>query len=375
MRFHVGKRANLSIVAVVSACAVTPSLDPDLRSLGPDQACGCSIVLRHAATLGRQRDNIGVLLRSDLARDSRGFYYLAPLRQEGSVAVLSQEGLRVGSVGKFGRGEGELSRIRDVKIMPGDSLWVLDDERLTLFSPTRHHVRTTTLPKGLQAFRMTALADGKVLLNNHMPRRRNFTLLDGTLEEVRTFGHSIADTRFPDFEAMLSLVAALDSGRFAAVQANYRYLIQIWDTAGNLRSQFQRDPEWFPRSSYEERLALTPRSPPVTRIIGAHADLKKRHLWIVARVPDARWRTVAPRPDPNLREYPGWLGLPLADYEKAYDTVIEVVDLTTGTPVVTQRFDGYVTGVAEEGLLYGLREHTAGLLAVEVWQPEIVTGR
>lgn len=307
-----------------------------------------------------------------MARDSRGFYYVAPLHQDGMVAVFGRDGTFVSSAGRPGQGPGELAGIRDVRSTPGDSLLVLDYMRLTLFAPAGGFVRTHTLPEGLQAFRMSVLADGKVVLNNYMPSRRSFTLLDAQHNEIRTFGRSIASDRFRDSDAMQFLLAPLDSGRFAAVQQHYQYLIQVWDTAGVLKKEISRDPGWFARSTFEERLARTPRSPPFARVVGVHADLAKRQLWIVALVPDRNWRAVAPAVEPGSREIPGWLTLPVSDYKRAYDTIIEVLNLDSGKVILTQRFDAYLTTFTEGGLLYAITDESTGLLVLDVWQPLIV---
>lgn len=363
----------LFLVLVAGAAASSPA--QELRSFGADRACGCSVVLRHVARLGREADTVAVSTRSDLARTSRGVYYLAPHHQDGTVAVLSSDGKLVSSIGRAGGGPGELSGIRDIRTAAGDSLLVLDYSRLTLFDPTGAFVRAKSLPDGLQAFRMSVMADGKVVLNNYMPRRRSFTLLDAQYAEIRTFGRSIAGARFPDSDAMQFLLAPLDSGRFAAVQQHSAFLVQVWDTSGVMRKEFRRDPVWFTPSTFQERLARTPRSPPFTRVVGAYADLARRQLWIAALVADRNWRAVAPPVEPGKREIPGFLSLKVSDYPRAYDTIIEVLNWDSGEVLLTQRFNAYVTSFVEGGLLYGLAEDSSGLLVVDVWRPEIVPAR
>jgi hypothetical protein len=122
----------LSVATLAGQTAGLPG--QDLRSIAPDQSCGCSVILRRLATLGPQIDTTVLSRRSDLARDSRGFYFVAPLLQEGRVAVLNPAGAFIASAGVYVHKPGELSRIRDIKATPGDSLLVMDFERLSLFA-------------------------------------------------------------------------------------------------------------------------------------------------------------------------------------------------------------------------------------------------
>jgi hypothetical protein len=362
------RRVEAAFFALLLAGAPVDSGAQELRSTGEDQSCGCRIVLQRVAQLGRADDTVALSPRSQVARDSHGFFYAAPLLQDGVVAVFGPTGAFTSLIGRPGRGPGDLAGIRHIRIAPHDSLLVLEYDRLSLFGPDGVFARTVPVPAGVLGFRFAVQADGRVVLNNYMPKHSSFVVLGPA---VRTFGHSIAGR---DSDALQFLLAALDSGRFAAVQQNYRYLVQVWDTAGVMRREFRRDPEWFPRSSYEERLGRTPRSPPSSRVLGAQADLVRRRLWITAVVPDRNWRVVAPEVEPGHREVTGWFALKVSDYARAYDTVLEVLDLDTGKVIATQRFDAYVPYLIDAGLLYGPREDPSGMLVLDVWRGEIVIG-
>ncbi|HEX6314973.1 MAG TPA: hypothetical protein VFZ73_08945, partial [Gemmatimonadaceae bacterium] len=310
-------------------------------------------------------------------RDTRGRYYAAPVQPQGVVAVLAPSGEHVATIGRAGRGPGDLYSIRDVKTTTGDSLLVFDYLRLSLFSPSGAFVRSAQVPNGLLGFRFAVLSDGKVVVNNYFPTRPSFALLDRDLNEIRSFGRSIAKERFPDSDALQFVMAPLDSGRFIAVQQNHRFLLQVWDTGGVLHKEIAREPEWFKQWSYEDRLARTPQAPPFPKVLSVYTDLERRWLWISAAVADPTWRKVTSKGGVPARgrEVAETKMISVYEYERAFDTVLEIMDLKTGQVIVSQRFDAYIPSFMEGGLLYGLREESTGLYIVEVWRPEVVTLR
>lgn len=365
-------------VGMALACAGGPDVAgplhaQQLKALAPDPSCGCSIVLHHVTKLGRAEDTIALSARTVVARDTRGYYYAAPVYPPGTVAVMDPSGRLVSTIGRAGRGPGELGAIRHLRVL-GDSIIVMDRERLTLYSRDGTENRPTRLPGGFVGFRFAVLPDGRIVLNNYFPTRRSLTVLDRNHTEVRTFGRSVAGQRFPDSDALQATLATWDSGRFVAVHQNHEFLVQIWDTTGRLMNEFRRVPPWFHPWTREDKLSRGPRSPPLPSIIGAYVDRAKSELWIAAIVADRRWQDVAP-PEPRggRREIAGSASIHLSDFPRAYDTIIEVLDLETGRVRISQRFDAYVPYFMEGGLLYGLTEETTGLFVVEVWRAEIVS--
>lgn len=350
-----------------------PGQAQELHSFGPDPLCSCRIVLRRVAVLGRLDDTVAISISSFVARSSAGRFLVAPVSPQGTVAVLDSVGKLRSTLGRAGRGPGELYSIRYVATTPGDSVLVLDYLRMTLFDPAGRFVRSANLPTGLSAFRFAVLPDGRVVINNYLPTRRSFSLLDPSYREIRSFGRSIAGDDFPDSDALQFVLVALDSGRFAAVQQNHHFLVQIWDTAGATIREFRRSPEWFSAWSYRDKLARGTRAPPFPRVISAYADLARRELWIIAGVPDARWKSAVPPAAAarGRREIPGATMVPIQAYDRAFDTVIEVLDMDTGRVLVAQRFDADISYFMEGGLLYNIREDSSGLFVIDVWRAEV----
>lgn len=80
----------------------------------------------------------------DVAVDSRGRIFIAD-EQKPAITVLSAEGEVLRMIGREGNGPGEFDYIRNVQILPGDSLLVYDMglERITVFAPGLREVAYT----------------------------------------------------------------------------------------------------------------------------------------------------------------------------------------------------------------------------------------
>lgn len=330
------------------------------------QTCpGCSIVLRHVVTLGRLEDDASITTFSVVARDSRGRYFVAPTATPGAVAVFSPHGDLIRSIARSGQGPGELGRIRNIAVTPGDSLLVLDGQRLTLFAPQGGFVRTAQLPAGVRSFRFLVLRDGRVVVNNYFPTHPAFVVLSPEFSEIRTWGREIAGG---DSDSLQYRLALLTTGEVVAAQANYGYVIEVWDTTGILKHRFRRTVDWFPAWESQPLVHAAPdESRPPPRITAVATDALGR-VWVCALVADANWvgraRSQGGRGD-------GLPLVPLDDFPRIYDTVIEVLDVSHGRVVVTQRFDEVVKFL-DNGFVYALHSEPSGLIRIAVWRPEIV---
>lgn len=71
-----------------------------------------------------------------LDADSRGHMYVANMFQQ-SVTVLGPDGRVLRRIGRMGSGPGEFRSVRDVQVLPGDSLLVYDPQlaRVSVFAP------------------------------------------------------------------------------------------------------------------------------------------------------------------------------------------------------------------------------------------------
>ena len=267
-------------------------------------------------------------------------------------------------------GRSEPSRVRHLRVVQGDSLLVLDIERLTLFAPLGSPARQDTLPAEIRAFRFAVLSSGIVLVNNYFPSHPSFVLLNRRYALGREFGNRPPAASPEDSDALQYAVAKLDGARFVAVPRNYRFAVEVWDTSGTLVRRFDPSATWFPPWSEGDKYERGPRSPPLPRIESISIDQRQR-LWVAAAVPDPAWKD----PLPRVRQERGReiIADPMrvSEYNRFHDTIISVLDLETGRVLISQRFDAYVPKFMEGGLMYSFAEGEGGRLYIDVWRASL----
>ena len=363
---------SIAALLFVAAAPTASAQSLTMRSISPDPTCRCSIILRRVAVLGDdEQAELAIAIGSRITRDSRKVFHVAPSHTMGIVARFDSTGKPLSTLGTPGRGPGELTRIRHALVTRGDSVLVYDD-RVSLFGPDGRFVRSGVPPGSARAFQFVALDDGRVVLNNYFPTRAAFVLLDESFAVVREFGPRTPDDNQVDSDAIQFAMAPLPGGRLLGVAQRYRFAMTIWDSTGREVRRFDREPAWFPRYDFAtvRTAARTPGSGQLPFVTSIRVDAEGR-AWVVALVPDPKWPKPRARPARAGEEAP-WSPPLVADYPRRNDTVIEVIDLATGRVLISQRFDGFVPGIMEGGLMYGVRDTPGGLLVLDVWHPEIV---
>ena len=144
-------------------------------------------------------------------------------------------------------------------------------------------------------------------------------------------------------------IAVIDERRFLSTAMSGRpYRIELWD-GRSLRTVWTRATEWFPEAGPPRRSReIRP------RVGGLHRDGSR--LWTIVTVPDPAY-TPAP---------PGTRVVVDSQYrDSRWDTVVELIDLTLGEVVASQRFDQHILRLLWDGT--GLRLG-ADDLGVPLWQ-------
>ncbi len=368
----VGRRCSVAaVVGAVVALLPQTGRAQTPQSAGVDPACECRIVLRRVAALGDDNDEVAFRPTSVLARDPAGRYFAGVTHSPSSIAVFAPNGNPLPPFGRQGEGPGEMERIRYVRAAYGDSIIVLDRPKLTLFASSGSPVRWGTLPRGVAAFRFAVLKSGHVVVNNYFPTHPSFVLLDRKFTGLREFGSTTPPDSRSDSDAIQYHLVGLDSGRFAAVRQYYRYGVEIWDTTGSLVRRFDRIPSWYQPWTEADKHAAARQLSGFPVIEGVHADGQR--LWVAARVPDPTWKDPAAKMRaPERGREVAFPAIPVPEYNRRYDSVIEVLDVATGRVLVSQRFDAYVSQFTEGGFMYSVREAPSSLLRIDVWRAEIV---
>jgi hypothetical protein len=123
------------------------------------------------------------------------------------------------------------------------------------------------------------------------------------------------------------------------------YRIDTWSPDGQLQEAWVHENAWFPReTSSDGETAL---------ITGVFED-KDQRLWVATVVGD-------PKRYPE-RETQVVIG----QLNKMMDTVVEVVDLSTGSTLARGRLKGRAAGFSSAGELVTLEEEESGLVRIHL---------
>lgn len=295
-----------------------------------------------------------------------GGFLVAPTSTGAQIGRYSERGRFEGAAGRSGTGPGEFLNIRSLAALPSGSLAVLD-YRLTLLTPGLTVAAIKTLPAGVTAGRIVSLTDGRLVINNYNPARPALCLFDRDLALVRCFGGTTSLQRTGAYELERQLSAGPDATVWSA-PVMYQYVIERWDSLGNRIEALRRSASWFPVMRPEDDPHLSPaKARPLPRVTGLWAD-DRGQLWTSIIVADEHWSAAAATP--QSRE--GGPPLPLAEWPRYFDTMIEIIDPVGGKVIASQRFPGVFGGFTTNGLLTEFREGADGVLQVVLFRPHVV---
>jgi len=281
--------------------------------------------------------------------------------------VFRSDGSFVHRVGRRGEGPGEFRWTSAILVGPSDSVFVFDPSlrRLTVYD-SEHELGRTAPLEIAASFDATFVDDGIVVnADVRSPERAGLPLhlLDPGGEILTSFGSVTARFR-PDLGYGVRRAVAA-SGRTAVWSAWLnRYRMERWGTDGTLLQVLERDVDWF--EPYEEP-AGGPEEPPSPLVRALHEEAGV--LWVLLTVPSPQWReaidTVIPGPE-------GQRGFIRIGDRNAYQhTVIEAIDLQTGTVTRSMRIPRLIWGFAGPGpVVFGPDMDPAGNPLVRVWRVE-----
>ncbi|MFN2317253.1 MAG: hypothetical protein ABR551_06740 [Gemmatimonadales bacterium] len=177
-----------------------------------------------------------------------------------------------------------------------------------------------------------------------------------------SFGVDVPVYRNDNLHIVNRAIASDGSGRVWAIP-RLRYEPTLWSTSGKM-VELHRRAAWFPaqvavQSPGRERA-------PTPWVTNAWHD-GVEHLWILLHVPDANWRP--PRPG----SIPSGERIAPIDLDREYDTILEVINTTTGQLLVTQRYDALVKNLLPGGYAVHYREDARGEPFLDIWQFRLVT--
>lgn len=355
---------------VVFAALASPLGAQDSVVVVPDApACAaCSLDISAMVELG-DREGPGIIGGPNMvgeaarvARSHDGDYYVAAAFGDGRLLRFSPDGVFQDGIGRAGEGPGEY-------ILPvllagsADDLTILDVVPFRLTTIRGGEVATTSLP--VRGHTWAVLHDGRHVYNGLSSWREGvghpLHVYDPASRQITSsFGDDgvRADRRQQDLSEHLrrSVAAAADGNIWVARENRYR--IDKWSPDGDHIKRIERDAPWFrpwedwPGSDYEVR--------PLPVIVGV-GDWGNDLLMVVVKLADADWRPIHP-----TRILQGHEMLFPEEEEEIYDTVIEVLDIRSGTVLARTRVDAKVRGLVGQDGFHSFAEHS------ELGEPKIV---
>lgn len=175
---------------------------------------------------------------------------------------------------------------------------------------------------------------------------------------LRSFGMSLPSYRADEPLLYERVVAPSANGTLWAA-APGQYVLERWEwTTGTRVARVAVRSGWFRPSRQFAEPRVRPN--PIIEALWESQGL----LWVLIRDADSKW---IPPTGPQLER-----AFDLEEYNKTYDSVIEVVDPKSGEIRATKRFDQALWGRAPSRLLASPRVNKqAGSVRLDVWRPEV----
>lgn len=366
-------KPRLSIVTVLASLlmplAMAQAQEP--RQIESHEACPeCSIHLELEVTLGDRDGPGGVGYSVAVARDEVGRYYLSHVYSRHELLVFDADGSLLEVVGRAGEGPGEYAVVSLVSVTEGDTVRVFDNglRRLTVLAPfpDLSVVRTSPIEAPVGGNRTLVAEGGDLVTSGRVPTPESVGLPLHRLSSEGRLIHSYGaedPVVAPGLEPVLSRALAWARGTEETwVVHPDDYRIGRWTLEGEKVTEWNRAPSWLePR---REGWVLAPGSPPPTRVQAVAEDGEGR-LWVLAQVPGEDWESALLE-----REGPEGPVYEPRDFERLFDTVVEVID-ADGRLLVSERVPQYLLTFVEPGLVVGYRETPTEMPFLDVYSVEL----
>lgn len=364
------RNLNLALFLALAGLACAPDAD---SIDGLSECTDCRIELAQVVALTSEDAAGEARYPASLARSASGRYFVAPTHVPGTVAMYDASGAFIGSLGRRGRGPGEMYDVMSVDSWLGDSVVVLHDRNQFLV-----YGADTTAPRAGQfkstsfvVHHLTPASDSSVLamrggsMGGEDQPIREFSL---TGAPVRGYGESVLMGEGRDHAAMTTFGDTIWAARYKS----YEIDVFLRSTGEKIRT-VTRHVDWIPPGAAPDERNTFASALDITR------DPSGR-LWILLRRPSVHFNS-APRTNAGSRAAPargaGGPGLSMVGLlQRDFDHVLEVLDPERGTVIATRNLDDRVYRRFLDGEhLYGYEEHPdTGSLSVVLWRLSLTNG-
>lgn len=263
----------------------------------------------------------------------------------GPPDIYDALGRHIGTVGRRGGGPGEFQSAIAFAVGPGDSLAIVDpvNGRVHILDPMLRPVRAWSLPQNTVTGGMIWLAGKSQLALSGLrttPAEIGFTVhlystagahLSSLADERRTISRTTSRLE------SARLLGLAGSNRLWTVSVAGQYRIQVWEMdGGRPLADFVREAPWFERAEAMFR----------ARVLSALLDADGV-LWTLSAALSDEWeRGVRPRLIEGTEQ-----SFEILDRELIFDSVIEAIDLATGTLLAQVRTPRLYTSLLPGRLL------------------------
>jgi hypothetical protein len=363
---RLGTRVGLlpgGIVALLSASVVRVASCQELTTISSSVGCPrCTLALEQLVVLGTAEGS-GIIESEVTAatRDTRGRFYV-----RGSYAteikVFGTDGRLITTIGRAGDGPGEFRGIATVHHTEADTLHVFDESsrRYTVFSPAYEYVRSSPLEIAPYT-QVVLLGHDRIVFASPVrtPDRAGLPLhlLSPSGRVIRSFGSvtGALNRSVPYTDERVIAKAGPN-----AVWSGYRnrYTIELWridDRGDRLIQVVERQADWFPPEPKPQR---TLDDPPAPRLQAIQFD-DDGHLLVIILVPDEAWeKAVTDGPTHPT----------VSSFESYYDSIIEMLDPSTGKLLASTRSRHVFQGFVDDGMVSAVFTDQQDVPYLGVWR-------
>jgi hypothetical protein len=324
-----------------------------------ESATPLQISLERIVELG-EADGPGAIGRAnELDQRRNGEWILTDNVTPGEVKFFSESGAWVRTIGRQGSGPGEYTYAWFIHPLSDNGIEIGDwgNFRITTYDASLNVTKTRRLSSSVRG--ICWLPDDRIagtfLSYAHGDQGQTLHLFDAEGRVERSFGPTFSPEQGRT-DSPTRTVAKTGASTFWVANLT-RYLLEEWDSEGNLVQSLERRVDWFePHTHYG--VFSKEDGPPNPGITALWQDTAGR-LWVVIKVPDPSWKDA-------FVMGKGPYGLPrevVGDMSDYFDSLVEVLDPDSREVVASRRLDEDVQGFTSAGDIYFTR-YADGMIPV-----------